>query len=46
MRNLLEILSEDYKDEHFTKFEWLVYGVLYPAGLIAVMGLAGWIETL
>lgn len=46
MKNLLALLSEDYKDEHFTRFEFMLYGILYPVGLIAVMCLAGWLETL
>lgn len=29
-------IIKDYKDEDFTKFEWLVYGVLFPVVFILI----------
>lgn len=46
MRDFLEILGKDIKDEHFTRKEFIVYGILTPIVLVALMALAGWMETL
>ena len=32
-------------EEDFTVKEWMVYGIVAPLVLLAIMGLAGWIET-
>lgn len=39
-------LLEDYRREGFTLREWVIYGVLYPLGLIGVVLLGGLFETL
>ena len=46
MKELWKLMEKDYQKENFTKKECLVYGVLMPIGLIAIMGFAGWLETL
>ena len=33
-------------DEHFTKSEYIVYGILTPLVLVGIMALAGWLETM
>lgn len=36
----------DIHQGEFTKRELLVYGVVVPVVLVAIMGIAGWLETL
>ena len=46
MKELIEILLKDIKDENFSKREYIVYGILTPVVLVGIMALAGWLETL
>lgn len=46
MKELIEILLKDIKDENFSKREYIVYGILTPLVLVAIMALAGWLETM
>lgn len=46
MKQFLEIMMKDIQREKFTLKECLVYGVVVPLGMIALMGLAGWIESI
>jgi len=46
MKELIEIMLKDIKDEHFTRKEYIVYGVLTPIVLVAIMAFAGWLETM
>ena len=46
MKELIEILVKDIKDENFTKREYIVYGILTPIVLVGIMALAGCLETL
>ena len=46
MKELIEILTKDIKDENFTKREYIVYGILTPLVLVALMAVAGWLETM
>lgn len=46
MKQFLEIMLKDIQREEFTQKEILVYGVVAPLGLIALMGFAGWIESI
>ena len=46
MKDFLRIMSKDIMDEHFTRKEYVIYGILTPIVLIGVMALAGWLETL
>ncbi len=46
MKELVEIMLKDIKDENFSKKEYIVYGILTPIVLVALMALAGWLETL
>lgn len=44
--NLWNVMGNfDIHQGEFTKREWLVYGVVVPVVLIAVMGIAGWIDS-
>lgn len=45
MKTFIKKMKKDYQEESFTKLEWTIYGVLAPVLLIAVMALAGWIES-
>ena len=45
MKEFWKRMSEDYKVEDFTKKDWLV-AAMCSIGLLALMCLAGWIESL
>lgn len=42
---LEKFLSDDETKHQFTMREKVIYGVLVPLGFVALMCLAGWIET-
>lgn len=46
MKEFLEIMKKDIMSENFTKREYLVYGILAPLGMIAIIGLVGWIDAI
>ena len=46
MRDFIEIMLKDIKDDHFTRKEYIVYGIFTPIVLIGIMALAGWLETM
>ena len=46
MKELIEIMLKDIKDEDFSKREYIVYGILTPLVLVALMAVAGWMETM
>ena len=46
MKEFLEIMEKDIMKENFTRKEYVVYGVIAPLVLFAVMALAGLIETI
>ena len=46
MKELFKIMAKDIMDEHFTTREYVIYGILTPIILIAIMALAGWLETM
>lgn len=45
MKKFLRMISEDIKKENFSVKEMVVYGVVVPLVLFAIMGVAGWMET-
>jgi len=44
MKELVNIIREDYRKEGFTRRDYIVYGILAPIALTAVCILAGAIE--
>ena len=40
-----KLLSDEETEHQFTMREAMIYGVLVPLGFVALMCLAGWIET-
>ena len=46
MKEFLNIMEKDIRNENFTKKEIIVYGIISPIVLVAVMALAGWMDTL
>lgn len=46
MKEFLRIMGKDIYDEHFTTREYVIYGILTPLVLVAIMAFAGWLETL
>lgn len=47
MKDFFEkLMSDDETCQKFTRFEVVVYGVLMPIGLVAVMCVAGWLDKI
>lgn len=46
MKEFFETMEKDYQKENFTTQEMVVYGIIAPLVLVAVMALAGWMESL
>ena len=46
MKEFLRIMGKDIMDEHFTRKEYVIYGILTPIVLVGIMALAGWLETM
>lgn len=46
MKEFLRIMGKDILDEHFTRKEYVIYGILTPIVLVALMALAGWLDTM
>ena len=46
MKELIEILLKDIKDDNFSKREYIIYGIVTPLVLVGIMALAGWMETM
>ena len=44
MKELIEIMMKDIKDENFSKREYIVYGILTPIVLFLLMAFAGWMD--
>jgi len=44
MKELVNIIREDYRKEGFTRRDYIVYGILAPIALTAVCIFAGAIE--
>ena len=45
MKDFFKTIENDYKSENFTLKEWIIGAVVGPLALLAIMGLAGWLET-
>ena len=45
MKKFFEIMKKDILSEQFTNKELVVYGILAPVAVFALMCLAGWMET-
>ena len=41
-----KLMIDDENNMKFTKYELVVYGIVLPLGLVLLMGIAGWLETL
>lgn len=46
MKEFLDIMMKDIQEENFTCKEYIVYGIITPLALIALMVVGGWLETL
>ena len=46
MKEFLRIMEKDIMREKFTRKEYIIYGIVYPLALVAIMCIAGWLETL
>lgn len=46
MKELWEIMEKDIEKESFTNREAIVYGVISPLVLVAIMVIAGWLDSL
>ena len=46
MKELIEILLKDIKDENFSKREYVIYGIVTSLVLVGIIALVGWLETM
>ena len=46
MKDFFRIMEKDIQKESFSKKEMVVYGIIVPFALVAIMALAGWLESL
>ena len=46
MKKFFEIMEKDIMSENFTMKEYVVYGIVAPLVLVAVMALAGWMDQM
>ena len=46
MKEFFDIMMKDIQEENFTRNEYVIYGIVAPLALIALMALGGWLETL
>lgn len=46
MKEFFEIIEKDYHSEGFTRKEWIIYGIVTPLALGALVLLGGIIEHL
>ena len=46
MKEFFEIMGKDIMKENFTRKEYVIYGIVAPLALIALMALGGWLERL
>lgn len=46
MKKFLEIMEKDILSEDFSNTEYIIYGIVAPIVLVALMGIAGWIDSL
>ena len=46
LKEFWRIMEKDVRDEHFTEKEYVIYGILAPVALFALMCVAGWLETI
>ena len=45
MKEFLKIMEKDYLKENFSVKEIIVGGIVVPLVMVAIMGLAGWLES-
>ena len=46
MKEFFKIMEKDIMREKFTTKEYIIYGIVYPLALVAIMCIAGWLENL
>ena len=46
MKEFINAMMKDIHQENFTKREYIIYGILVPLTLMAIMAIAGWLESL
>lgn len=44
MKQLINLILEDFKEEGFTRRDYIIYGVLAPIALIALCIFTEWLE--
>lgn len=46
MKEFMDIMEKDIQSENFTKKEIIVFGIIVPALLIAILGIIGWLDSI
>ena len=46
MKEFLNMMEKDYKNENFTIKETIVFGVIAPIVILAIIGIIGWLDSI
>lgn len=46
MKKLIDVIGKDYLKEDFSVSECVAFGIVVPVVLIALMGVAGWMDSM
>lgn len=46
MKEFLNMMEKDYKSENFTMKEIIVFGVIAPVVILAIIGIIGWLDSI
>ena len=46
MKEFLQMMEKDYQKENFTMKEIIVFGVIAPIVILAIIGIIGWLDSI
>lgn len=46
MKQLIQLIREDFRKEGFTRKDFIVYGIIYPLAFILLLGIVGYFEKI
>lgn len=44
MKQLIQLIREDFRKEGFTRKDYIVYGIIYPLVFMLLFGIVGYFE--
>lgn len=46
MKNLINLICDDFQSEGFTRNDYIKYGIIYPLAFILILVIVGYIEQI